>query len=72
MTNEEQATWLGEAVQLSLDTAHCLMNLVSGRISSSDLDARGISEAISLLNGADLALHNARSLAESLEAERDE
>lgn len=71
-TNEEQATWLGEAVQLSLETAQCLMNLVSGRISRIDIDARRISEAISFLDGADLALHNARSFAEHLEADDDD
>lgn len=72
MTNEEQATWLGEAVHLSLETAQCLMNLVGGRISRIDLDARGIGEAIGLLRSADQALCNARGLAEHLEADDDE
>lgn len=72
MTNEEQATWLGEAVHDSLDTAQCLMSVVSGLICRRDVDAGVISEAISFLNGADLALHNARSIAERMEAEGDE
>lgn len=72
MANEERATWLGEAVHLSLETAQCLMNLVSGRISRIDIDAGGIGEAIDLLRNADLALHNAWGLAERLEADGDE
>lgn len=72
MTNEEQATWLGEAVQSSLETAQCLMNLIGCRIRRVDLDAGGIGEAVGLLRNAELALRNARSLAEHLEAEGDE
>lgn len=72
MTNEEQATWLGEAVQSSLETAQCLMNLVGCRIRRIDLDAGGIGEAIGLLRNADLALRNARGLAEHLEADDDD